>query len=60
MKKEEKIFFYKLKKLKRRKQKEKVFFVKFALKRSAPKWATTKRVAPKWSRQKDVLPFQLL
>jgi len=36
--------------------------VKFALKRSIPKWvmpkrATTKWVAQKWSLQKDVLPY---
>jgi len=62
--KTEKNNFYKLKKIE--KLEKKIIFVKFMLKRSAPKWtsnkmgtpkrATTKRAAPKWLHQKDVLP----
>jgi len=35
-------FFYKLKNWKKKKPKEKIIFVKFAPKRSAPKWTSTK------------------
>jgi len=49
-KKDRKKNFYKLKKLKN--WKKKIFCVKFAAKRSTPKWATPKKATTKWAAPK--------